>query len=314
MTTSYSAPAKIILFGEHAVVYGQPAIAVPISGLRAFATIEPSPPDQPGLRLVAEDLQQTFHLETVDADNALAATVDIILQHLQVPPPSVTIRLRSAIPIASGLGSGAAIAAVLGRALSAAANLSLSDDALNTVVYAVETLHHGTPSGIDNTVVVYEQPVYFVRGKPIETLHVKHPLQLVIADTGQPAPTHIAVGDVRKLVEAHPEQAGPVIEGIGQLVSQARQALSQGEIALLGQLMTDNHTLLQQLTISSADLDHLVQTALEAGAVGAKMSGGGRGGNMIALVSETTGAQVERALRAAGAVRTFKTVVHPCGP
>jgi mevalonate kinase len=305
--SAFSAPAKIILFGEHAVVYGHPAIAVPFSSLRAAAEVQQNVPAGQGLIIVAEDLRQTIRLE--DANNAIAYTARVILERLEASPPDVTIRLRSPIPVASGLGSGAAIAAALGRALSAAVKRSLSNDALNQIVYEVEKLHHGTPSGIDNTVIVYERPVYFIRDQPIQRLSIGQPFQLVVADTGQSAPTWIAVSDVRKLYEANPARLQPLLDSIDQLVRQARHIIEHGDPDKLGPLMNENHALLRELAVSSSELDTLVEAAVRAGALGAKLSGGGRGGNMIALVEPDTAHQIEQALREAGAVRVYHTTV-----
>ena len=305
--STFSAPAKIILFGEHAVVYGQPAIAIPFSSLRATAEVHPNNPPGQGLLIIAEDLQQTIRVE--DMDNVLAHMTRLILERLDVPPPDATITLRSPIPVASGLGSGAAIAAVLGRALSAVVKKPLTNDTLNQIVYAIEKLHHGTPSGIDNTVIVYEQPIYFVRDQPIQRLKIGQPFQLIVADTGKSAPTRISVGDVRKLYESHSARIQPVLDNIGSLVQQARQIIEDGNPDALGPLMLQNHLLLRELTVSSTELDTLVDAAMNAGALGAKLSGGGRGGNMIALIKADIAQHVDHALQAAGAARVYYTTV-----
>ncbi len=307
-----TAPAKIILFGEHAVVYGQPAIAVPLSSLRARATVQVNTPRGQGLRIIAADLNpaQPVEIEMDDEGNALAVTARLVLQDLQTAPPDITIAVHSQIPIASGLGSGAAVSTALARALSAAVNKPIDVARLNALVFEAEKIHHGTPSGIDNTVIVYEQPVYFVRNQPIQTIAIGRPFSLLIANTGRPASTRIAVGDVRKLYEANPESVQAVFESIGALVGQARSAIESGQPAHLGPLMCQNHKLLQQLTVSSPELDTLVAAALDAGALGAKLSGGGRGGNMIALVETETLPTVHAALLEAGAVSVIATSVH----
>lgn len=305
-----SAPAKIILFGEHAVVYHQPAIAVPIADLCATARATPNEPTGQGLRIVAADLGITIEVaNNLSADKPLVEALQIILDALDAPPPDITIHLRSDIPVASGLGSGAAISAVLGRVLSAAVRHPFTSDKLNQVVYQTEKVHHGTPSGIDNTVVVYEQPVYFVRDQPIKRIQIAQPFHLVIADTGIHAPTRIAVGDVRQLYEADPRQINPILESIGHIAGEARTAIENGHTEALGPLMNQNHALLQRLTVSSPELDNLITAAIGAGALGAKLSGGGRGGNMIALVTPETTAAVEQALKETGASRVFLTVV-----
>jgi mevalonate kinase len=302
-----SASAKIILVGEHAVVYGQPAIAVPVSDLRAFASVEAN--DSGVLRIVSAELDIPVNIDTEAVDNALALTARLVLTTLKAAPPSATVYIRSDIPVASGLGSGAAVSTALARALCAALDAEMDEATLNSLIYEVEKIHHGTPSGIDNTVIVYERPVYFVRGQAIETLTRATPFTLLIGDTGKSASTRTAVAGVREFFEREPETVQPMLDEVGTLVRSARAALEAGDLLALGALMTRNHVLLQQLTVSSPELDALVDAALEAGALGAKLSGGGRGGNMIALVTAEQVTQVTLALREAGAVRVFATEV-----
>jgi mevalonate kinase len=308
---SASAPAKIILFGEHAVVYGQPAIAVPVSSLRATATVERRNRDGCGIKIVTTDFASAAlsEVKTDIVDEALALTTQLVSQKVGIPTLDITISVHSDIPIASGLGSGAAVSTAIARALAISLEFPLDNETLSQLVYEVEKLHHGTPSGIDNTVVVYEQPVYFVRGHPIESITIAKPFQLLIADSGRGALTRVAVADVRKLYETNPNRIQPILEAIGSLVLQARDYITAGMTNLLGPLMLENHRLLQQLTVSSPELDTLVGAAMEAGALGAKLSGGGRGGNIIALVSEQTLNEVEKAFKHAGAARVISTVV-----
>ncbi len=307
MTLSASASAKIILFGEHAVVYGQPAIAVPVSSLRAVAEFEPHPGTD--MHIIAEDLGETIPC-TLENDHVLAHSVRLILDQLGTEPPSGVLRLRSQIPMASGLGSGTAISTALGRVLSLATRIPLSQENLNAVVYEIEKIHHGTPSGIDNTVIVYEQPVFFRRGQPPDRLHIAQAFPLIIADTGKPALTKVAVGDVRRLYNQNRDSIQLVLDEIGDLVCQAQVAVETGDLHLLGILMRRNHEFLRQLTVSSPELDRLVQAACDAGATGAKLSGGGRGGNMIAVAEPDAVSDVMQALRDAGAVRVFSTTVQ----
>jgi mevalonate kinase len=315
--TSVSAPAKVILFGEHAVVHGRPAIAVPVSSLRATATIHPNDGHPAGLRIKAADLNQVLpvDLEADLVDNALTTAARLVLEAREQPAPEqpapdVTIVLSSTIPMASGLGSGAAVSAALMRAVAAACEIALKPEDLNRLVYEVEKIFHGTPSGIDNTVVVYEKPVYYIKGHPIQTLDISQPFTLVIGDTGQTALTRVAVGDVRALVEADPDHYCPILDEIGEIAQRARATILAGDIAQLGPLMNRNHALLQELTVSSELLDRLVNAARSAGALGAKLSGGGRGGNMIALVMPETAASVAQALQQAGAAQVFTTTVQ----
>jgi len=299
-----TAPAKIILFGEHAVVYGQPAIAAPVTSLTAEATATHT---GQSFHLVALDLDS--QQIPLDAEHSLALVSRLTFEVLRIPPPRATVQIRSTIPLASGLGSGAAISAAIVRAICALTECDLSDEQVNDIVYEVEKIYHGTPSGIDNTVIVHNRVVYFVRGETIQAVAVKKPLHLLIGDTGKKALTKIAVGDVRKLVESKPHRYEPIIQRIGDLTQKARTAIAAGDLMTLGSLMTENHSLLDQLTVSAPELDTLVAAAQQAGALGAKLSGGGRGGNMIALCTEETLATVADALRTAGAQRVIETTI-----
>lgn len=303
-----SAPAKVILFGEHAVVYGQPALAVPVSSIRVFVSVSPASTPIFAASDWTRDFPSDIHADQLT--DPVLRMAKLTASHLRIDVPPVRYEIASQIPVASGLGSGAAVSAAVGRAIAAAAAASITDDDLNALVYEIEGIHHGNPSGIDNTVIVYEKPVYFVRGNPIEVFTVGAELHLLIADTGRSALTKESVGDVGRLVDAKPEFARPRINRIGQITNLARDAILAGNLAEVGQLMAENHALLRDLTISSPELDRLVEAALDAGATGAKLSGGGRGGNMIALVTPDREQAVQEALIAAGAVRVIATTVQ----
>jgi mevalonate kinase len=177
------------------------------------------------------------------------------------------------------------------------------------LAFEVEKLHHGTPSGIDNTVVTYARPLFFVKEQPVEFLEVAAPFTLLIADSGVSTPTRETVGAVRTAWQAEPERHERIFAQIGELARQARKVLAAGDNEQLGPLMDTNHELLQQLEVSSSELDTLVAAARSAGALGAKLSGGGRGGNIIALVKSGTEKIVSAALVDAGAVRVIETKV-----
>ncbi|MCB8943845.1 MAG: mevalonate kinase [Ardenticatenaceae bacterium] len=309
-----TAPGKIILFGEHAVVYGRPAIAAPVSQVRATAVITPSPDEH--IHLIAPDLNLATTLDEADEENPLAAAVRQVVMAIHNSSFLVhhfTLTVTSQIPIASGMGSGAAITAAVIRALAQHWGLAASNEWVSDLTYEVEKLHHGTPSGIDNTVVAYEQPIYFVRQQPknkIEVFGVKRPLHLLIADTGIRSSTKVAVGDVRRQWQADPTRFEALFDGCGRIAEQARRAIECGDLAEIGRLMTQNHALLQAMTVSSPELDRLVVAAKGAGALGAKMSGAGRGGNMIALVGEGQETAVRQALLAGGATAVLSSVVE----
>ena len=307
MTTA-SAPGKIILFGEHAVVYGRPALAVPVT--QVHADVEVSDGSRAGIWIHAPDIALHAELNSLPPDHAVGAAVRSVFAALGVSPfPSLEIRITSTIPVASGLGSGAAVTVAILRALSSMIHSPLSNGEINSLAYEIEKLHHGTPSGIDNTVVAYARPVYFVRGQPIEPFKVGAPFTLVIADTGISAPTKESVGDVRKLWEADKPKWEKVFDQIGEISEAARTAIERGKTDELGPLMDSNHALLQTLTVSSPELDHLTEIARKSGADGAKLSGGGRGGNLIALVEKYNAAHIAESLLSAGAKRTIVTEI-----
>ena len=311
MTFSSSAPGKIILFGEHAVVYGHPAVAVPVTQVNVTVTVTTLPNEAPGtVRIHAPDIHLQASLAELPARHPLKAAITHTAAALKVRTlPACTVCIQSTIPVAAGLGSGAAVTVAIARALSAFLGSPLDDAQISALAFEVEKIHHGTPSGIDNTVITYARPVYFIKGKPIQRLPVGRAFTIVIADTGIASPTAVAVGDVRKAWQADKAHYEAVFESIGALADSACQAVQQGAIGLLGPLMDANHGLLRKLGVSCPELDGLVLVARKAGAWGAKLSGGGRGGNMIALVNKEQAKKVATALESAGAVRTLITEV-----
>jgi mevalonate kinase len=229
--------------------------------------------------------------------------------------PNLRITVKSTIPIASGLGSGAAMAAAVIRALARHLGLMhlARDERVSDLTYQVEKLLHGTPSGIDNTVVAHEKTIYFIRQEPknqIETLTVAQPLRILVGDTGVASATKSVVGDVRRQWQADPERFERIFDGCGRIAALARRAIEEGAVRELGQLMTDNQALLREMTVSALELDRLVASAMSAGALGAKLSGAGRGGNMIALVTVASEEDVRQALLLAGATSVQSSVLN----
>lgn len=309
-TVTATAPGKIILFGEHAVVYQRPAIAVPVTGVSATATVTRLPDGNP-LWIAARDVGIDCPMGDLPADHPLALAVTGTLEQTSLDHlPALRLDITSTIPTAAGLGSGAAVSAAIARALSAFSGVPLTDAQVSAVAYRVDQKHHGTPSGIDNTVIAYAQPIWFVRGQGFEQLTVAEPFTVVIGDSGDSSPTGAVVGDLRQRRDADPDYYDPLFNQVGAIATQARAFIEQGPSSGLGPLMTQNHALLQTLDVSSPKLDRLVQAALDAGALGAKMCGGGRGGNMIALVTGKSTEAVADALRAAGAAGTIVTTIR----
>ncbi len=301
-----SACGKIILFGEHAVVYGRPALAVPLSQLRARAFVESRA--QAGIVIHARDLQREILVNDSTVDDALAMITRLTLNHLGITA-NLEIFIESDIPVASGFGSGAAISTAMVRALAAHFQREFAPAEISALVYETEKMYHGTPSGIDNTVIAYEQAIRFVRGQPITPFQIARPFTLVLANTGIASPTKITVGDVRRGWENDKARYEKVFDDIAQIVESAQEALARGENELLGELMTRNQRELELLNVSSPEIENLLQAGLRAGASGGKLSGGGRGGNVIFYVEDERAEEIKRAVGGAGAVGTIVTKV-----
>jgi mevalonate kinase len=208
------------------------------------------------------------------------------------------------------MGSGAAVSTAIVRALTQHFGHWLPSRAISDLVYQTEVLYHGTPSGIDNTVVAFEKPIYFVKDVGWEIFWVGTPFLLAIADTGIESSTKEVVGELRRRYERDPESYQPLFDRAGEIAITARAAIQEGRTTALGELMDENHTLLQEMGVSCSELDRLVAAAREGGALGAKLSGAGQGGNMIALVTADTQGRVDMMLRLAGASNVIVTRVR----
>jgi len=310
-----SAPGKIILFGEHAVVYNRPALAVPVNQVQVDVEVADS--DKPGVWIDAPMVELHGELSTLPDDHPIASVILKVLPSLPAslpqreahPVEGISITITSTIPVAAGLGSGAAVSVALIRALSSFFDLALTNEQINQLVFESEKLHHGTPSGIDNTVITYNMPVFYIKHKPVETFKCGKPFTIVIGDTGVSAPTKESVGDVRRLWLHNENRFEEIFNEIAQISTMARRFIETGHPEHLGELMDQNQEFLKQMTVSSPELDVLIYAARRAGALGAKLSGGGRGGNMIALVNQASAESVAAALFSAGAKRTFITEI-----
>jgi mevalonate kinase len=305
---SGAAPGKVILFGEHAVVYGRPALAVPVADVHAEARVLAGSPGG-GVVIAALDLGETLNLRDAPPDHPLAAAARAALDHLGLEAPDWRIEVTSTIPIAGGLGSGAAVSVAIARAAAAAAGRTLTDGEASALAYEIEKLHHGTPSGVDNTVVAYGRPVYFVRGRAPEPFAIGRPFHLAVADSGIPSPTKVTVGEVRARRARDEARYEALFDAVAGIVEAARGAIASGLPQALGPLMDANQALLAEIGVSSEPLHRLADAARGAGAGGAKLSGGGRGGNVIALVTPESAGAVRQALLDAGAARVIVTAV-----
>jgi mevalonate kinase len=313
MAITYAkAPAKVILFGEHAVVYGQPAIAMPVTRVNATARILPlidAPQGQ--IQVQAPDIQLDKKLTDLPEDHPLAAAIRLTLTAIApVHLPSLSVQISSTIPVAAGMGSSAATSVAIIHALSNFFGAHLSSEQISDLAFEVEKLHHGTPSGIDNNVIAHQQPVYFVKDQPIEFLKINNPTHWIVADAGEKTPTREAVAGVRERYQADPAAYSPILSAIGEITRQAREPLASGDLALLGPLLNENQDQLRMLGVSCDSLDGLIAAALQAGAFGAKLSGGGLGGNIIALANPENAQSIAAALAQAGAQHVISTILQ----
>ncbi len=316
MRVSASAPAKVILCGEHAVVYGYPAIALPVAAVAATATVQTG--TEAGIVVEIPDMGGRIRLD-METTHPLADLIGKTIETLGVEGSEpLSIVLESRIPIASGMGSGAALGAAVVGALARYYGVELGPAAISALVYESERHYHGTPSGIDNTVVSYARPIWYRRHGTtvpiVESIAIGAALTLVVGDTGVRCPTRITVGGVRERRDADPAAYDAIFSSIGETVEAVRKALGAGDLRRIGDLLDHNHHLLQAIGVSSPELDRLVDAARLAGAAGAKLSGGGGGGIMLAMVEPGLAWRVEVALRRVGAVRVIVAPLAPAGP
>ncbi|MBI5210224.1 MAG: mevalonate kinase [Elusimicrobia bacterium] len=306
---SAGAPSKLILFGEHAVVYGHAAVAVPLAEPCALATAGLTQAGVP-VTVALEDFKLTWSRGEEPAASELrpfARLVESLVKTGRVPDNGWALAVRSAVPIGCGLGSGAAVAAASLRAVYGLFGVSRSDADLSADVYEVERLLHGSPSGVDNTVIAHGRPVLFKKGSPPKFLPAPaRALRLAVADTGWRHKTAEVVSDVAQRRREAPGLCDGIFEEIGSLAAEGARAFESGDHRRLGVLMDENQGLLVRLGVSSGSLDHLVGAARAAGALGAKLCGAGKGGCMAALAESGEHAlRVARALEEEGAKRVF---------
>lgn len=292
------AHGKIILMGEHAVVYGQPAIALPFSAVEVVAQVR----EQGDSLTVSCQFYEGLVHQMPKVWESLKHAIRFSLYRIGAPTdPAIHVEISSTIPAERGMGSSAAVAVAVARALFAYYDQPLTDEELWDIVQSSEKIAHGNPSGVDAATTSGKQPVFFIRNQPIEPVVLALDAYLVVADTGRTGNTLEAIESVASLMKEGPE-ALLLVEALGECSHQARQALARNEAGLLGDVMNQAHTYLQRLGVSDEALDHLVKIAQQAGALGAKLTGGGRGGCMIALTQTAQEAKaVAAALQAAGA-------------
>ena len=303
-----SAPAKVILFGEHFVVYGKPAIVMAINK-RAY--IKAKPRTDRKIYINSLNLKSAGFFENgkftpkiggLEAKARLEPIKAVIEKIFQLCEKKcgLEIEINSEIPVAAGLGSSAAVAAATAMAVSALLDVRIERSEIFEIAYEAERLVHGTPSGIDPAIATYGGTIIFQKDMDIQSLSVSCEIPLVIGNTGLERSTGELVAKVRMNKEKYPSIINPIIEIGGEIAERAKKALERGEIEVLGELMNINHSLLSAVGVSHEFLDRLVGAARQAGALGAKLTGAGGGGCMIALARHQMLEKVALAIRKAG--------------
>lgn len=291
---------KIILLGEHAVVYGRHAIAAPIP-LAIQAKVEDAKPGD-GVEVIVPrwGIEQRLP-KNPDQRQAFQKQYGLILEKLGLEDRAMKIEIFPNVPRAMGLGGSAALAVAVIRALDRHYTLDLSDADVNTLAFECEKVAHGNPSGIDNTMATYGKPLLFRKGNPglQEFLEIPEPVKFVIGITGRETLTHKMVTRVRQQWERNTSLYERIFNEIDALTLQGVKALGNNDLEQLGDLLNVCQGLLNALQVSSWDIEELVQIARDNGALGAKLTGGGGGGSMIALAPENP-QQIIDAMRDAG--------------
>ncbi|MCI2957417.1 mevalonate kinase [Agromyces atrinae] len=300
-----SAHAKFILLGEHAVVHARPAIGMPLPHLRvrAEARIAPGP-----LRLETEIHSGPLSAAPPRLD-ALGTAIRTALAHFGHPEDDITVGVRSGIPIGRGLGSSAAAAHAIIEAIRSLLEVELDDDERFEIVQAAERIAHGNPSGLDARATREPGPILFESGA-VTRLDVRFGGAFVIADTGIRGSTKDAVDDVGAFVRVEPVRSAVLLDRLEALTRDAAVDLASDRRGELGERMTEAQRILTELGAGHEAIDRLVDAARRGGALGAKLTGGGQGGCIVALVRSADDAQpVVRALEEAGAVGSW-VVTH----
>ncbi|MEM4397122.1 MAG: mevalonate kinase [Candidatus Woesearchaeota archaeon] len=263
--------AKSILFGEHAVVYGKAGISVPIKSL--YTLVTPS----------NEKYNFDTDIELSQEDyKKLSKAIKLIFEKTG---KKISFNIESNIPIASGLGSSASLSVAMIRAINNYYKLNLENEKINEIAFECEKIFHGNPSGIDNTTIVYEKPIFFKKGK-FDFIKLKKPLHLIIVNSGIKANTKDVVLDVKKNYEKENEKYAKFFDEINEISFKAKELLEKGDLKNLGKLMTKNHSILKEMDLSNDTIEEIINIANKNGSLGTKIAGSGKGGNVISLVDE----------------------------
>lgn len=302
-----TAPGKTILFGEHSVVYGKPAIAVPVNEKKAKVKIIPdiiAPKDS--IQFIASqiDLNQNYH--QLEDHHPLKVAVDEVKKFLNILNyPSCKIFLETTIPISSGLGSSAAISVALIKGLLDFVGFQSTPDIISKLAFQVEIEFHGNPSGIDNTVIAFNKTILFQKDRSIEFITPGATFSILIADSGVKGNTKKAVAEVREKWTENPAQYNNYFEEMGNIAIDAKAMIESGNFQTLGKLMNANQEYLRKIGVSHTSIENLIDVAIQNGAYGAKLCGGGLGGNIVVLINENSANRMTNLLLSSGAIEVI---------
>ena len=292
------AAGKVILLGEHAVVYGRRAVALPIRNAVSAKVTKDNP--QSTLTIPAWGVWHELNPEATTTSE-LDAAISLIAKELDVSTGGVAIHVHSRLPRAMGLGSSAAIAVAIIRGFDLAFELGIDDERVNAIAFECEKLAHGTPSGVDNTIATYARPMLFRRGDALETspIELAESPPIVIACGHSGGRTIEQVAGVRARREANLQRYERIFDEIDDISRQGADALIASDFTQLGSLMNICHGLLNAIEVSTPELESMISIARASGAAGAKLTGAGGGGSIVAVCPGAEDA-VEAALAAAG--------------
>ena len=277
---------KVILLGEHSVVYGRHAIAVP-APVNIRTKVEDTKDD---ILLMIPSWGVEYRLDkNPENRQSFEKPAGLILDQMGLSQKGMKIEVFSDIPRGMGLGGSAAVAVSIIKAMNNHFNLELTQDEINQMAFESEKIAHGKPSGIDNTMATLGCPLIYRGGdKPlIEPLNINQPFSILVGFTPNEGLTAKTVSLVRDLWKNNTAVYEKVFDEIDSMVLQSIQAIQNNDFELLGHLMNMNHGLLNSLQVSTPELERLIMIARESGALGAKLTGGGGGGAMIALCEDT---------------------------
>ena len=296
------AHSKLILIGEHSVVYGQPAIALPVSILKTTVTISSIKAGQ-----YVENSESRRRLEVMGDDfEGIRQLILRLLAHFKSETMPFSLEIDSNIPQGRGLGASAALATAITRAFYDFFEAELPDQDLLYYANFSENITHGRASGIDVATVNSELPLWFIKDQPINPITPDMTGFLVIGDSGIHGFTSQAISIVRTKLREEKAKTEDKIKKLGELAQSSKDYLMNNQLASLGQVMNEAHDTLCQLGVSHPRLDLLVNTAKQNGALGAKLTGSGLGGVMVALAStEKSAIKISQNLLKNGAKNTW---------